>query len=71
MTEQEKRDVIRAEIRQVVSKRPMRENIHEFVILPGGLSPDDGTLTRTMKVRRQVVMEKYQAEVKKLCALLK
>lgn len=63
--------MIRAEIRNVVSQRPMRENIHEFVILPAGLSPEDGTLTRTMKIRRQVIMEKYEAEVSKLYALLK
>jgi long-subunit acyl-CoA synthetase (AMP-forming) len=71
MSEQEKREVIRAEIRKVVSQRPMRENIHEFVILPSSLSPEDGTLTRTMKIRRQVIVEKYKAELTKLYALLK
>lgn len=70
MSEREKRDVIRAEIRKVVLQRPMRENIHDFVILPSGLSPEDGTLTRTMKIRRQVILVKYQAELEKLYALL-
>jgi len=70
MSEREKRDVIRAEIRKVVSQRPMRENIHDFVILPSGLSHEDGTLTRTMKIRRQVILVKYKAELEKLYALL-
>lgn len=71
LSEAEKNDILKAEIRKVTSKRPAWENIHSFVTLPGPLSPDDGTLTRTMKPRRQVVLSKYKAEVDKLYLLLK
>ena len=71
MSEKEKIEVLKAEIRKVTSKRPAWENIQEFVLLPGPLSPDDGTLTRTMKLRRQVVLEKYSSELQKLYTTLK
>lgn len=71
MTDKEKKEVLKAEIRKVTSKRPAWESIQEFVILPGPLSPDDGTLTRTMKPRRQVILQKYSTELEKLYLLLK
>ena len=71
LSEAEKNEVLKTEIRKVTSKRPARENIHSFVTLPGPLSPDDGTLTRTMKPRRQVILSKYKAELDRLYLLLK
>ncbi len=71
LTEAEKNEVLKTEIRKVTSKRPAWENIHSFVTLPGPLSPDDGTLTRTMKPRRQVILEKYKEQADKLYLLLK
>ena len=41
------------------------------VIRGGGLTPEDGTLTRTMKLRRDAVWAKYGAEVKQLVARLR
>ncbi|MGK0272004.1 MAG: long-chain acyl-CoA synthetase, partial [Cocleimonas sp.] len=37
-----------------------KSQIHRFLILHKELDPDDGELTRTGKVRRRIVAEKYQ-----------
>ena len=44
------------------------EQIKKFKILPHDLSQATGELTPTMKVKRNVVAEKYAAEVEKLYA---
>lgn len=66
MSREEKRALVRAEISQVVARRPLRENIGNFVLLPVPLSPEDGTLTRTLKPRRQAIFEKYAKELEQL-----
>lgn len=66
MSSEEKRAVIRAEISQVVAERPLRENIGNFVLLPAPLSPDEGTLTRTLKPRRQAIFARYSKELEQL-----
>ena len=35
----------------------------KFVFLAEGFSLEDGTLTQTMKVKRRVVLERYQKEI--------
>jgi long-chain acyl-CoA synthetase len=40
--------------------------IHRFLILPKELDPDDGELTRTQKVRRGFIAERYEPLVKAL-----
>jgi long-chain acyl-CoA synthetase len=40
-----------------------KSQIHRFVILQGELSADDGVLTRTGKLRRGVIAERYRALV--------
>jgi long-chain acyl-CoA synthetase len=42
------------------------EQIKKFTILPEDLSQEQGTLTPTLKVKRNVVNEKFQAEIEKL-----
>ena len=39
------------------------ENIRKFVILRKQLDHDDGELTATMKVRRNVIEKKFSAEI--------
>ena len=38
---------------------PQAQKIHKFVLLYKELDADDGELTRTRKVRRSVIAEKY------------
>jgi long-chain acyl-CoA synthetase len=40
-----------------------KSQVHRFLILHGELSPDDGVLTRTGKLRRGVIAERYRASV--------
>jgi long-chain acyl-CoA synthetase len=53
---------VRAEIEKVNATLPEAQQIKKFVLLYKELDADDGELTRTRKVRRKVVAEKY-AEV--------
>lgn len=39
------------------------EKIQRIVLLPEPMSPEAGTLTRTMKVRRDAVAAKYRKEI--------
>ena len=49
---------------KVVNERFSRvENIRKFVILGKQLDHDDGELTATMKVRRNVIEKKFAAEI--------
>ena len=41
------------------------------VVVRGALSPDDGTLTRSFKLRRDAVRDAYSTEVKALMARLR
>lgn len=54
---------MRQELTQALAKRPGRESIGAFVLLETPFSPEDGTLTRTMKARRDAIFAKYSAEV--------
>jgi long-chain acyl-CoA synthetase len=44
------------------------EQVKKFEILPQDLSQEGGELTPTMKVKRNVVADKYSGEVEKLYA---
>jgi len=50
---------IRSEIELVNQSLPQAQQIHKFILLYKELDADDGELTRTRKVRRGVVAEKY------------
>ncbi|HCW66580.1 MAG TPA: long-chain fatty acid--CoA ligase, partial [Thalassospira lucentensis] len=47
------------EVRQVNETLPEAQRIKRFLLLYKELDADDGELTRTRKVRRSVVAEKY------------
>ncbi|MCS4504142.1 long-chain fatty acid--CoA ligase [Arhodomonas aquaeolei] len=52
-------DLIRSEVEQVNATLPEWQRIRKFLLLYKELDPDDGELTRTRKVRRGVIQEKY------------
>ncbi len=52
-------DMIAEEVRQVNATLPEAQRIRRFLLLYKELDADDGELTRTRKVRRGVVAEKY------------
>jgi long-chain acyl-CoA synthetase len=52
--------LVQEEIRKINERFPENIRIKKFAILLKQLHPDDGELTRTRKVRRQFVNERYQ-----------
>ena len=58
--------MVKAELAKVSATRPPHERIASFEILREPFSAESGTLTRSMKVRRPIVMQKYAAEVEAL-----
>jgi long-chain acyl-CoA synthetase len=56
---QEVYELLRGEVEQVNAKLPEAQRIAKFLLLYKELDADDGELTRTRKVRRAVVAEKY------------
>lgn len=66
MTDAEKHSIIKSELDKVSASRPPHERIVAFAILKEPFSPDNGTLTRTMKPRRAVILQKYASEVEVL-----
>ncbi len=52
-------DLIRSEVEGVNATLPEAHRIRKFLLLYKELDPDDGELTRTRKVRRSVINEKY------------
>lgn len=63
MTLTEKEDVIVSEIAKLTSSLHLREKISKIVLLPKPLNREDGTLTQTLKPRRQTVFAKYKSEL--------
>jgi long-chain acyl-CoA synthetase len=57
------RELIDADVKRVNDRFSRVENIRKFVILRKQLDHDDGELTATMKVRRNVIEKKYAAEI--------
>jgi len=51
--------LVREEIRKINERFPQNIRIKKFAVLLKPLHPDDGELTRTRKVRRQFVNERY------------
>jgi long-chain acyl-CoA synthetase len=52
-------DLLQAEVEKVNETLPAAQRIRKFLLLYKELDPDDGELTRTRKVRRGVIGEKY------------
>ena len=66
LSDAEKHGIIKAELDKVSASRQPHERITAFALLKEPFSPDDGTLTRPMKPRRAVIMQKYAGEVDSL-----
>jgi len=56
-------DLLRDEVEKVNETLPEAQRIRKFLLLYKELDPDDGELTRTRKVRRGVIAEKYAHEI--------
>ena len=56
-------ELMDGEVRRVNDRFSRVENIRKFVILRKQLDHDDGELTATMKVRRNVIEKKFAAEI--------
>jgi len=52
-------DAVQQEVEQVNASLPPWQQIRKFLLLYKELDPDDGELTRTRKVRRPIINEKY------------
>ena len=63
-------DEMRAEVQEAVDEVNAKvgpvEQVKKFKILPDDLSQETGELTPTMKVKRNVVNEKFAADVEAL-----
>jgi long-chain acyl-CoA synthetase len=59
-------ELVQAEIQNINKRFPENIRIKRFAILLKPLHPDDGELTRTRKVRRKFVNERYQELIKDL-----
>jgi len=62
------REVIQEHIDKINEKFARVEQVKKFEILPQDLSQEGGELTPTLKVKRNVVADKYEGEVEKLYA---
>lgn len=54
-------EFIEKEVVKSMQKLPVQERVEKFLILHKQLNADDGELTRTLKIRRKFVQEKYHA----------
>ena len=60
------RETIQAHVDDINEKFARVEQVKKFTILPEDLSQEGGELTPTLKVKRNVVADKYEAEIEKL-----
>ena len=60
--------LLRQEVKTVNETLPEAQRIRKFLLLYKELDPDDGELTRTRKVRRGVIAEKYAREIEAIYA---
>ena len=60
------RSLIAEDVERVNARFSRVENIRKFVILRKQLDHDDGELTATMKVRRNVIEKKFSAEISEI-----
>lgn len=60
--------LLRQEVEKVNETLPEAQRIRKFLLLYKELDPDDGELTRTRKVRRGVIAEKYAREIEAIYA---
>jgi long-chain acyl-CoA synthetase len=60
------RQLFEARLGQLNQHLPAYETIKNFVIAPTEFTPEGGELTPTLKIKRKVVIEKYQVELNQL-----
>ncbi|WP_372828015.1 long-chain fatty acid--CoA ligase [Polaromonas sp.] len=65
------KELIAEDVNRVNGRFSRVENIRKFVILKKQLDHDDGELTATMKVRRNVIEKKFAAEIGEIYGLVK
>jgi long-chain acyl-CoA synthetase len=65
---EEMRGILQAHLDQVNEKFARVEQVKKFEILPHDLSQETGELTPTLKVKRNVVADKYEREIDALYA---
>src|SRR5699024_6999779 len=59
-------ELISNEVRKLMEDLPSYKKVKRFVILHHQFNADDGELTRTLKVRRKFIKEKYQALIESI-----
>lgn len=64
----EMRDLIQRHLDEINQKFARVEQVKKFAILPADLSQEGGELTPTLKVKRNVVADKYEGEIEALYA---
>lgn len=52
--------LVGAEIKKLNKRLPVKQGIHRFINMPKELDPDESELTRTMKLRRRFVEDRYR-----------
>jgi long-chain acyl-CoA synthetase len=62
--------LIRSEVKKINKRLPAQMRLARFALLPKELHPDDEELTRTRKVRRKVINERYADLIEALFAEL-
>ena len=65
LSEERRRQMIQGIVNQVSAGKSPSERIVGFAEIPM-LSPDDGSLTRSFKRRREAILAKYDQQVAKL-----
>jgi long-chain acyl-CoA synthetase len=53
-------------LQSINDKLPSYQTIKKFILLPRDFSVDGGELTPTLKLKRKVVYDKYQAQIEQL-----
>lgn len=59
-------DLIQTEVNELSKKLPEKARVHKYVVLSKPFSANDGELTRTLKIRRKFVTEKYEQLINEL-----
>jgi long-chain acyl-CoA synthetase len=62
----EVRELVRDEIREINASLPVASQVGRFALLNKEFDPDDNEITRTRKIRRRFVAEKYATVVEAL-----
>ena len=60
------RELIQDHLDEINKKFAQVEQIKKFEILPADLSQEGGELTPTLKVKRNVVADKYESDIEAL-----